>query len=347
MEYAHSVGEVRCIWIAREEDEVKLVRSLGYEAYLGTSLKGIYFAFRGGYHFICNGLGDVNRTLALTSRVVNFWHGTPIKKVYLDAEVEAERFGKNRLAGWLARTAMKLMNRSIFRLYSSNSLEGQVVSRAAGIPPERVRVHGSPRFDYIRRLLQERDALLTGLRCKGVVLYAPTWREDGKWEESFRIDENSARRLISFLESEDFLFVVKPHPLTTKDEVDSWQLLEHPRVVLASSIGMTDINRIYAISDVIITDVSSAIFDYLVVSDKIIFFMPDYEKYVSGSRGVYEHYWEIVSNSLNLTWSGVIDRLMSGDSASAGLDIISELRSEVTSLSDTCRNIYSDIRRAS
>ena len=48
-----------------------------------------------------------------------------------------------------------------------------------------------------------------------------------------------------------------------------------------------DINNIYKISDILITDYSSVIFDFAVLDRPIILYMPDLEEYTEQIRGFY------------------------------------------------------------
>ena len=49
----------------------------------------------------------------------------------------------------------------------------------------------------------------------------------------------------------------------------------------------TDINELYAISDVLITDYSSVFFDFAILRRPILFYMYDLEEYKENIRGFY------------------------------------------------------------
>ncbi len=54
-----------------------------------------------------------------------------------------------------------------------------------------------------------------------------------------------------------------------------------------NAAGVDDINELYIVSDMLITDYSSVFFDYAILKRPVIFFMYDIEEYKNDIRGFY------------------------------------------------------------
>ncbi|WAL71173.1 bifunctional glycosyltransferase family 2 protein/CDP-glycerol:glycerophosphate glycerophosphotransferase [Kitasatospora sp. YST-16] len=211
--------------------------------------------------------------------VVQTWHGTPLKKIGHD--IEAVHFADKR---YLERLAVEVENWDL--LVSPNSFSTPILRRAFGFPGEMVE-SGYPRNDVLRRPGTER--LATGIRRrigipdgKRVVLYAPTWRDDqyyapGRYKFDFRIDLDDARARLG----EDHVLLVRRHP-NVVDPVPGagdgfvFDVSDYP--------DMADLSLI---TDVMITDYSSLMFDYVNTGRPILFFTYDLEHYRDTLRGFY------------------------------------------------------------
>ncbi len=110
------------------------------------------------------------------------------------------------------------------------------------------------------------------------VLYAPTYR-DIEGDTSMRID---FKNLISKV-SDEFVFIVRAHHTThlTKELKD---LAAAGRIIDGST--EPSIADLYLAADVLITDYSSAMFDYAILNRPIIIFADDWDAYQE-ARGTY------------------------------------------------------------
>lgn len=343
-EYSSRIGKNKCIWLAASDSELSEIESLGYKTVKKDSLWGIFYSLRSGVQFMCNGFGDLNRGLAIGAKVINFWHGTPIKKIYLDAEHDSKRFGKH--LQFASRLALATLNKFIFVYYASNTLELNLVKSAARISRKKTACLGSPRFDYIRNTLLNPPTYQKIPKNSKVILFAPTWRENANWSDSYTLTDAEISTLGEILSLHECSLILKPHPLTNLNEVIKWRILEVKNVFMASEIGMKDINEAYAISDLLITDVSSALFDYLIIGESIIFFMPDLDQYMMGDRGIYDYYREVINSSCAKGWPELINRIATflTDSKVTTSDLLLKITEEAKEKINTCENIYNDLQ---
>ncbi|MEU6291893.1 bifunctional glycosyltransferase family 2 protein/CDP-glycerol:glycerophosphate glycerophosphotransferase [Streptomyces sp. NPDC046988] len=211
--------------------------------------------------------------------VVQTWHGTPLKKIGHD--IESIHFADQR---YLERVEKEVRNWDM--LVSPNSFSTPILQRAFGFPGEMVE-SGYPRNDILRlpgteereREIRRRIGLPDGKR---VVMYAPTWRDDqyyapGKYKLDFRIDLADARARLG----DDHVLLVRRHP-NVVDPVPGagdgfvFDVSDYP-----------DMAELSLITDIMITDYSSLMFDYVNTGRPILFFTYDLDHYRDTLRGFY------------------------------------------------------------
>jgi CDP-glycerol glycerophosphotransferase len=118
-----------------------------------------------------------------------------------------------------------------------------------------------------------------------LVLYAPTWRDNlftkpGRYAMPRALD---FRRLLDHL-GDGWRLLVRSHPAMadrTGGRLDR-------RVINANA--WTEMTDLYLAADVLITDYSSAIFDFVATGKPIVVFAPDLQEYQEKVRGVY---WDL------------------------------------------------------
>jgi CDP-glycerol glycerophosphotransferase (TagB/SpsB family) len=341
-EFASLKRGANCFWLANNKAEAVKVRSLGFNAVVKSSITGYWLSSRAYLTFVCTGFSDVNRFLSLTSKVINFWHGTPIKKIFFDSKYDLQRFGNNFVLKLMADIALKFLISRYAFYYASNELERRLVCSAARMKLENSIATGVPRFDIIRN--NPKSLLLQEFRKKytKIYVYAPTWRENGHWDVAFNIGDDFYDELNSTLMEANSLLIIKNHPLTQVNEIKNWGLNPSPNIKYSFDLGVDDLNDLYAYSDVLITDVSSSMFDYLIFNRPTYIFMPDVDEYTHGSRGIYEYFIEILHRNALKDWEGILD-IISG-SNKTGVEL--ELRAHCSLLnlpSSVNECIYSDL----
>ncbi|MGW6209059.1 bifunctional glycosyltransferase/CDP-glycerol:glycerophosphate glycerophosphotransferase [Streptomyces sp. NPDC055089] len=211
--------------------------------------------------------------------VVQTWHGTPLKRIGHD--IESVHFADKR---YLERVEKEVQNWDM--LVSPNSFSTPILQRAFQFPGEMVEC-GYPRNDILRRPGMEHRAEEIRRRIglpagKRVIMYAPTWRDDqyyapGKYKFDFRIDLEDARARLG----DDHVLMVRRHP-NVVDPVPGagdgfvFDVSDYP--------DMADLSLI---TDVMITDYSSLMFDYVNTGRPILFFTYDLDHYRDTLRGFY------------------------------------------------------------
>ena len=227
--------------------------------------------------------------------ILQTWHGSMYKKIGLDRDLSRTQLQKARL------------ERSNWDMFISQSAATTPIIRRAYDFDEGIVESGYPRNDELRnpdpsRVAEIRD-LLGVPEGSTVVMYAPTWREEGQDVELLNVIELSDRL------GPGFTFLQRGHVRT----LDLGAVVRHDNVIDVSTYPQ--INDLYLAADLLITDYSSMMFDYSVTRRPMIFFTPDIEEYTDPKvRGVYFDLEEIAPGPVVRTPGDVVDLLASMDS---------------------------------
>ncbi|MFV2178282.1 CDP-glycerol glycerophosphotransferase family protein [Actinomadura sp. LOL_016] len=207
------------------------------------------------------------------------WHGTPFKRLAYDlTEMPYQRTEKH---DWMEYEVPHWDF-----LLSPSPYATQIMRRAFRYGGEILET-GFPRNDILSS--SDTDALGTHVRKelgipegKKVVLYAPTWRDDQSFTRGRRgfrmeLDIGTMRRVLG----DDHVLLVRMHHLVTDRH-----LPPSDDFVMDVS-GYPDITDLYMAADVLVTDYSSAAFDFAVLGRPMVFYAYDLERYRDHVRGFY------------------------------------------------------------
>jgi CDP-glycerol glycerophosphotransferase len=210
---------------------------------------------------------------------INTQHGTPLKFMGIDVKVNGiektkESYSKN--GRWNYLLSPNPYATEIFRrayIYSGRILEG-----------------GYPRNDILLSKNTESDINFLKSKYKlpqnkSIILYAPTWRDCGGTnliKENFKLQLNLKNIFDSF--SETHVVILRLHHLIkSSEQIDGFLSI----FVFDFSSAKYDIQELMLISDILITDYSSVMFDYTNLWRPIIFFAYDLDLYSTITRGTY------------------------------------------------------------
>ena len=224
-----------------------------------------------------------------------------VDNAFLPVHVGPHRSGTTVVQVWHAASALKRFGldapgslRPAERLYlhrhydyvvASSDFAREPYAAAFGVPPERVVPTGIPRSDFFAdpgAMARVRERLLDRfpeVRGRTVVLYAPTFRGRGRHRTATHaLDGPSLRAALP----PDHVLVLKAHPnldpaLTPTAGFD---------LVVGPDVG---INELFTITDILVTDYSSSIFEWATLGRPLILFVPDLDTYRT-SPGLYLDY---------------------------------------------------------
>lgn len=220
---------------------------------------------------------------------VQCWHGTPLKKLGYDAigKTDSALNTPNELA-----LRFRIDSEKWNYLVSPSRFTSTALFSAFGVEENKKRItieEGYPRNDFLISSMGDVDLVAKIKRELGipiekkVALYAPTWRDD-KYVSGVGYTTDV---LLDFKEMQDSL-------------ADDWVLLFRAHYYIAEAFdfekfgsfvidasAIMDINDLYIISDALITDYSSTIFDFALLRRPIFLYVPDRYHYENMLHGFY------------------------------------------------------------
>ena len=214
------------------------------------------------------------------------WHGTPLKRLGYD--IEDSDNAMNALSEIREKYRTDAEKYSYLLSPSPFATEKFATAwnlRATG-QEHKILEEGYPRNDrLINYEPQEREILRKqlGVNNKKVILYAPTWRDNQHtsgqgYTYKTEVDFDRLKRELG----DEYVILFRAHYLVA-NSFDFARYGDFVRDV--SSYG--DINDLYIVSDLLVTDYSSVFFDYANLERPIIFYMYDLEHYANEMRGFY------------------------------------------------------------
>lgn len=307
---AANESSIRPVLISTDDEVVNTLQQQGYEAYHAHSLRGRLLTLRAGVVFVTQGLRDVHMGSTAGARLVQLWHGLPLKTIAWDAEWPDQP--------WLVRRCHAYMADEIDLVTAPSTAAIEPLSSGLGIDPGRFVVTGYPRTDVFddeiegaRLTVDESlfDRIESRAADSDLVFYLPTYRGA---DDSF-IKAFDTEAVGDMLDTRDAHLYVKAHPdePVTTDE-------DHPRVHwLPASV---DPYLVLPCADVLLTDYSSVFFDYLAVDRPIVFFPYDLASYTE-SRGFYFDYESVTPGPI-VTDTGELTAALEAalDAAAGGSD---------------------------
>ncbi len=211
---------------------------------------------------------------------IDLWHGTPLKKMLYDSNEEEivltnHNHKKDKFKAIQKMNYLLIDNPNVSKYFETSFL----------IPKERILEFGYPRVKYLlenkenQQLKQEIRQKLNVDKDKKIIMYLPTWRDynyknDDENDFAYFLDKNVLEKE---LQDSSYVIISKDHSFLRK----------------AKDVTVTDIEtqELLLVSDFVITDYSSVMFDAFAIDIPVGIIAKDYEKY-SKSRGLYEDMWQ-------------------------------------------------------
>jgi CDP-glycerol glycerophosphotransferase len=212
---------------------------------------------------------------------VQTWHGTPLKRIGFD--IDQPQFISG--TGYFDHLARDVAKWDL--LLSPNPFSTAIMRRAFHYDGD-VCESGYPRDDVlhssdaaaIAAQVRQRIGLPAG---KKVVLYAPTWRDNqyyasGRYRFDFRFDLERAWQVLG----DDHVLLIRGHHHMADDVPAGTR----PGFTF-NVTGYPDVAELFLVSDVLVTDYSSVMFDFAPTGKPMVFFTYDLEQYRDSLRGFY------------------------------------------------------------
>lgn len=241
-------------------------------------------------------------------KIIQIWHALGSFK----------RFGKSILdmeGGSSSATAKAFKMHEGYDLIATSGDECvKHFSEAFGQPREKFIPIGIPRMDFLTDKNENdktKDAVYAAYpqldNGKKTILYVPTFRDT---EADVDALHKATRELVDSVDFSAFNLVVKHHVLDSGNEEIYVDSKENP--IVGRSFGGMDF---MPVSDFVITDYSSIIYEALLKDLPIYIYCFDGEKYID-ERGFYIDFWNDIPAVYSKTAQGIYGAIASGSNVS-------------------------------
>ena len=219
---------------------------------------------------------------------VQCWHGTPLKRLGYDITNSDNAMNSVGEIREKYRTDTKRFDYLISPCrFSSEKFKSAWNLKALGNENALIET-GYPRNDLLRNFTNEdvsRVKKVLGIENthKKIILYAPTWRDNQHDSKKGYVYENPVD--FDFLMKElgdEYIILFRAHYLVA----DNFNFDAYEGFVYNVS-EYDDINELYIVSDMLITDYSSVFFDFAMLERPVLFYMYDMAEYRDEMRGFY------------------------------------------------------------
>jgi CDP-glycerol glycerophosphotransferase (TagB/SpsB family) len=256
----------------------KELNNLGVVVLEGFSLKAIYHILTTKYIVLGHNPRDAHLTKKCNRKIINLWHGVAIKNI----ELLMPKIEKNRKK--LIEHNSKLYDIII----ASSDEDAKTNSKAFGVPLNKVKVIGLPRYEILKNeyslnkyLQQENQYILNIKKNKKLILYAPTFRENSI-SPLKEISNEEWIKIQTFIEKQNYIFIIRPHPY---DNTRLPDFLNKNFICLINDKTIVETNLLLKHTDILIVDFSSIWIDYLLLNRPIIGFSKSFITYSLKERG--------------------------------------------------------------
>ncbi len=297
--------QYQIVWILLEPDEIKIPgRCMKVRRESLTALKKMWQA--SFWIMDTRQMGYVKKNRQ--TKFIMTWHGTPLKKLGLDLEVMSTP-GQKEASSEVLRTYKEELlqsTKSWDYLIAPNQDSSDIFRRCFGFKGTMLNT-GYPRNDAL--LAMDRKESIEALKKKfnlpinkRILLYAPTWRDyEGRGECDYYFAPKLSFDALYEALQEEAILIVQLH-YYIKDRPDFAKYKGFIREI------KTDIRELYLVSDIMITDYSSTMFDYSILNRPMVFYPYDIEQY-DRMHGFYFDYMSFVPGPVAMNTDELIPYL--------------------------------------
>lgn len=312
--YVNECTGDRAVWITRNRSLKRTLSDLGIRAYLPWSLSGIFISLKARYHIIDQVIYDINPFTSFGATKVQLWHGIPMKKIgkYIahsstPMAIMKDFILRNKLIERIRRGCIpgNWHNDSIHLLVTSEFVK-EIMCFAFGTSESKTISANYPRNEILTNNKFQRftdsipgiNSLLDVLRelssDNTIIGYFPTFRDSGK--DSFLGIKGTSEfnEFVSFLKSRKMVMLTKLHYAVniTGSRVKKGDFFRNEYEAFIIIPDEMDLNAFLTHVDLLITDYSGVMFDYLWLDRPVIFYPYDLSDYSNLERGLILDYEE-------------------------------------------------------
>lgn len=293
-------------WITRNRRVHDRLKAEGKPVIWGPSLAGFWRILRAEWlvtESVPAGVGghDIayERIFFGRFKVAHTWHGSPLKRVCLDALRDRPNHRwYEKLHYHLVRTEF----RSLHCILGLAEIDSEVLKGA--FDNDRVVTLGYPRNDI---LLGDPEAWPMTRRFgqyDKVILYAPTFRDHGDVVTPF--SDPFLRRLQGELAARNWVMLTKLHRFDR-----CFRPPEGLANIVDVSVLVEDASEVLVETDMVVTDYSSVAVDFMLLDRPIIYYPYDLKDYIARSRKMYFDFFDWAPGPIAESEERVLELILS------------------------------------
>ncbi len=211
-------------------------------------------------------------------KLLNLWHGMPLKKICLDNPFEAS---SSRERG----------NPYLYTIATSEFFQDKL-SSAFGISKDHVLIMGMPRTDLLFEKSSFLKTVCNGKKYRSIGIWMPTFRQSNV-DNILRVDaqmdngrfnywdENTLIKINDSLVNTNDLLILKIHPADLLQKKTSI-VLSNILIIKNGDLPARETNPLLGAVDYLITDYSSVLVDFDILNKPMGFMISDFAEYTKG-----------------------------------------------------------------
>jgi CDP-glycerol glycerophosphotransferase len=315
-------------WISRSRTIVQRLQQHGLPVQYLWSARGLWLSLRAGVHIFDSDSRGTAPWSARHAFSVNLFHGIALKHIGRDIQSGRSPILRANQGSRLERIALSFLCPWFTEQYSAvtaSSLANAEVMQSAFRSEHPPWVTGLPRNDVLGMSMSDFKCSffpfehLPAKADERTVLYMPTFRDHERTSRKIPIPW---QQLQDLLEATGSRLVLRLHSLDAAAVPD---LATYSRIQLDRPDN--DPYPLLRNADVLISDYSSVMFDFLIVDRPVILYCYDEEQYTSHARGLYYSLRDVAPGSIAGDASALMVQL--ADVLRSPLDTFASRRQEI------------------
>ena len=276
---------INAVWLTHSKDVYSILRKQSKKVYFINSFWGFWYSARASVGIVTHGITDINQYACGRMKIVECWHGIPMKPVLLsDPKVKAikKRKATIKLSFLFPFLRNRVFYNDFLAICGSGELSNKILRKVFGFDAP-ILTLGFPRLDGLFNVNRDNRIvrkLIELEKNKGIAgIYMPTYRQKGEFDIVGYFKEN-IHVINHRLEAANSYLFVKTHSFENSN-VD-FQDMKRIFPITNKEIE-DDIYSILGAFDFLITDYSSIAFDFLVLGKPVFFLTPDRDSYIQSN----------------------------------------------------------------
>ena len=295
--------EIECIWVTKNHDVAKQIREKGYKVCCGHSLQTLFAVLRAGVVFETEGVQDIPFHWFLKGiKTIQLFHGFTLKSG--SKWVEHGQFIRSKRPWQNQYDKMYWMSTSpaYSEIYHNWGLIG------VRIPKSQFLITGYARNDAF--IKKPDNIFLNNFRCQHpdskLICYMPTHRNFGKSGNGV-LSEKELELVNQKLKEMNVYMLLKPHFHEIQNFLGKENVYDH--IIFAYTDEFSDVyGYLYGV-DLLISDYSIIMDDYLCADKPIVVFFYVLEEYMEHDAGLEKIYFSLDFGPRCRNWQEVLSEV--------------------------------------